>query len=286
MNGKGWLIYNKHDARQNESFIKWFIKEATLQDLTLTLLLREELTVGIINNKRTILYKNEPVTFPDFAVIRTVEPMLNLHLESLGISVYNSYAISAMCNDKAMTHYHMNKLSIPMVDTILLRKSGDNPVSPVTYPVVIKERTGRGGQQVYLAHNHRELKKHCATIPSDNLIVQSTENIQSGKDVRVFIVGNEIIGAVLRSNERDFRSNFKLGGSATWYPLNKTEIAMINKIIHHFTFGMVGIDFLLDSNGNFILNEIEDVVGSRTLSIVSDINILRKYVTYIKNGNS
>ena len=55
------------------------------------------------------------------------------------------------------------------------------------------------------------------------------------------------------------------------------------KIVHAFDFGMVGIDFLIGQDGHLYFNEIEDIVGSRTLSHVSDLNILKEYVTYIKD---
>lgn len=58
MNRTGWLIYNQQDKEQNEAYIKWFIDEATMQDISLKLVLREELTIGIMDNKQTILYKN------------------------------------------------------------------------------------------------------------------------------------------------------------------------------------------------------------------------------------
>ncbi|HLR69910.1 MAG TPA: hypothetical protein VK085_00585, partial [Pseudogracilibacillus sp.] len=120
------------------------------------------------------------------------------------------------------------------------------------------------------------------TLNTTDLVIQSTQ-VQPGKDVRVFIVGKEIVGAVLRENKDDFRANFKLGGTATWYPLHSEQIKMINKIIHHFDFAMVGIDFLIGPDDEFLFNEIEDVVGSRILSAVSDINILEKYVAHIKS---
>src|SRR5690625_6839454 len=87
-----------------------------------------------------------------------------------------------------------------------------------------------------------------------------------GKDLRVFVIGKQIIAAVLRVNNNDFRANFKLGGSAFLYHLTIDEVEMINKIINHFDFGLVGIDFLIDKEGNLLFNEIEDVVGSRILS--------------------
>lgn len=200
----------------------------------------------------------------------------------MGVNVYNSSRISTICNDKALTHYHMNKLSIPMVNTIFIKQNNHVQTPPMMFPFVVKEVDGRGGKQVHLIHDEQEWDACMGHISAPELIIQSTENVQLGKDVRVFVVGNEIVGAVLRESKNDFRSNFKLGGSAKWYPLNHQEIALINKIIHHFDFGMVGIDFLLDSDGKLLLNEIEDVVGSRTLSTVADINILQKYVTHIK----
>ena len=43
----------------------------------------------------------------------------------------------------------------------------------------------------------------------------------------------------------------------------------------------VGIDFILDDNNKFIFNEIEDVVGSRMLYQVSDIDIVDLYLNKI-----
>jgi len=112
--------------------------------------------------------------------------------------------------------------------------------------------------------------------------IQSAD-VMLGKDLRVFVIGKEIIAAVLRVNKNDFRANYKLGGDAILYTLSDKEKKMIQQIIDHFDFGLVGIDFLIGNNGELLFNEIEDVVGSRILSKVSDINLLEKYVTFIKN---
>ena len=66
--------------------------------------------------------------------------------------------------------------------------------------------------------------------------------------------------------------------------LSTEETALVQKIIDAFDFGMVGIDFIFDENGRFLFNEIEDVVGSRTLSAVSEINIVREYLNFIKES--
>jgi gamma-F420-2:alpha-L-glutamate ligase len=281
MSKMGWLIYSKKDALENSSYIDWFIEEARLQDLNLTLVLREDLTIGLFNNEHTVQLHQKQVTLPQFAVVRTIEPLLSLHLEKCGIKVFNSSEISHICNHKSLTHLELNKLNIPMVDMIFMKKENLSAAPPMDFPFAVKEATGRSGKQVYFIQTSKDWEQCYQKLSATDLVIQSTQ-VQVGKDIRVFIVGKEIIGAVLRESNHDFRANFKLGGTATWYPLHSEQIKMIHKIIHHFDFDMVGIDFLIGLDGEFLFNEIEDVVGSRILSAVSDINILEKYVAHIK----
>lgn len=276
----GWLIYRKADLHGNEGYIKWFIEEAVKQDLDLQLILREDLQIGIIGNKTAILHKGKAAK-PDFAIVRTIEPLLNLHLETAGIPSFNSSEVSRIANDKALAHLHVQQLGIPMNDTIYLHTNLLKQTPPLPYPFVLKETGGRGGKQVYWIASDKEWSDCRKRLPSTTLIVQKTD-VQKGKDIRVFVVGKEIVGAVLRESERDFRANFKLGGSASFYQLSGDNEAYVNKVIHSLDFGMVGIDFLIGKDGGLLFNEIEDIVGSRTLSATSDINILEKYITLIK----
>ncbi|WP_404453273.1 ATP-grasp domain-containing protein [Virgibacillus necropolis] len=277
----GWLIYNKEDAEENSSYINWFIDEAELQDVELQLISREHITIGILDNKRTLLFKDQKIVLPDFAIVRTIDPLLSLHLENMKIRVFNSSSISQICNNKELTHHHVHNLDIPMVDTIFTKQNQFSRIKHFDYPFVAKESTGRGGNQVFLIKNEQDWQNCIPKINSKTIVLQSSDVIH-GKDLRVFVVGTEIVGAVLRENKDDFRANYKLGGSAAWYKVNNEEVELINKIIDHFQFDMVGIDFLFSKDGKLLFNEIEDVVGSRTLSAVSDVNILQKYITHIR----
>lgn len=283
MSNKGWLIYSKADAEENKTYIEWFKEEALLQNISLQLILREDLTIGIINNEQAILLHGETVNVVDFAIIRTIEPLLNMHLEASGMQTFNSAAISHLCNHKAITHHEISRLNIPMVHTIFVKKENVTCSFPMDLPFVVKEATGRSGKQVFFIQTTDDWKKCIPTLSSGDLVIQSPQEVKLGQDVRVFVVGKEIIGAVLRQNENDFRANYKLGGTATWYPLNKNEKGIIRTIINTYDFDMVGIDFLIAKNGDLLFNEIEDVVGSRILSAVSEINILKKYIRHIKN---
>src|SRR5690625_5217984 len=278
----GWLIYNKTDACENGSYIQWMIAEAKKQNLAVNLVLREDISTGIFANQQEIRLHNQPVALPHFAMVRTIDPLLSLHLESAGVKTFNSAYISNMCNHKSMTHYELNRLGIPMVDSLFAKKEALPDRAPFHFPFVVKEATGRSGKQVHLIDSHEEWEVFIHSSLMNDLVIQSA-NVRLGKDVRVFIVGKKIVGAVLRENKNNFHANFKLGGTAQWYDLKDSELQMIQTIVHHFEFDFVGIDFLIDLDGHLLFNEIEDVVGSRILSAVSTINILEKYCTHIRN---
>lgn len=281
----GWLIYSAQDVETNQSFIHWLIEEADLQQIELTLIQREALDIGIVDGQWICHIHQKSVPLPDFAIVRTVEPLLNLQLENMGIHVFNSSTVSRLCNHKMLTHFEMNKLNIPMVDTLFMKSKNLTEEPPMPYPFVMKAAVSHGGGHVFLINNKNEWLKQIKKIPTGDVLIQSC-HVQLGKDVRVFVVGQQIIGAVLRQSVTDFRANYKLGGDALWYPLNDDEKHLVNRIINHFQFGMVGIDFFIGLDGQLIFNEIEDVVGSRTLSQVSKTNIARDYMTWIKKATA
>ncbi len=283
MSKTGWLIYKKEDAKRNEAFIEMFVKEARKQGLQLHLKYRESLIIGIHQNKLACWENGQKasLSLPHFAVVRTIEPLLNEQLELLNVPCFNSSHIARICNDKAKTHQVLAQQGIPMVDT-LFRKGDSLSRIPFSYPLIIKGVQGRGGKEVYWVEHDQDLN----SLPFDSqqeFIIQKPAP-QVGKDLRVFIVGNEIVGAILRENPHEFKANYTLGGSASLYELSNKEKQLVSKIIESFEFGMVGIDFLFDENNNLLLNEIEDVVGSRTLYAESSINILELYVSHIKTS--
>lgn len=277
----GWIIYQKNDAQENESYIRWFQKEAKQQGILLQLVLRENMAVGIVNHQHEIYIKGKRQSYPDFIINRTIEPVLQTFFTACSIPIFNDADTANIANHKMKTHLAMNELNIPMMPTFFIHGNALPSCAPLPYPIIIKSVAGRGGKQVHFIENEANWRMFIQQPSNEEYIVQST-NVQLGKDVRVFIIGTEIIAAVLRHNPADFRANFKLGGTATLYTLSNEDITMIKRIVNQFHFGLIGIDFLIDQSGKLIFNEIEDVVGSRILSEVSDINLLEKYIRFIK----
>lgn len=279
-----WLIYRKKDAQQNLDYIQWFIKEADKQEINLQLVYREQLQLGINDKQLSLCLSDGTSDIPDFVIIRTIEPFLQTYFTGLGIPVFNNTETATVCNHKAYTYMEIQRLGIPVLPTFFLTADAFPNSPPLPYPFVIKPAKGRGGINVIMVKDKDAWNRAGDIFHKEELILQSTENIQLGKDVRVFVIGDAIIAAVLRSNTHDFRANFKLGGQATPFSLTAEMKEIIQTIINRFRFGLVGIDFLLKDTGELVFNEIEDVVGSRILSETTRINILEKYLKHVKEN--
>lgn len=132
------------------------------------------------------------------------------------------------------------------------------------------------------SQNLREktVSKIISGLKSSDAVIQPLTGSRH-QDLRVYIIGKEIIAAVLRTAKEGFRSNFSLGGEVRLYQLSQEEKSVVHTIIGQFDFGLAGIDFIIGDQGELIFNEIEDVVGSRMLYQCSDINIVRLYLEYI-----
>lgn len=101
-------------------------------------------------------------------------------------------------------------------------------------------------------------------------------------DMRVYVIGKRIVAAVMRSSGRDFRANYSRGGDVALVELRDAQKQIVNRILDELDFGMAGIDFLFDRDGNMVLNEIEDVAGSRMLyECAPHIDIVSQYVDYV-----
>ncbi|WP_080874229.1 ATP-grasp domain-containing protein [Oceanobacillus timonensis] len=279
---KGWLIYTTSDSIRNKSYIDWFIDEAQKQSIDLVLLRREDISIGIHHNKQ-VIYANGRAITADFAVVRTIDPLLNKQLEQMGIAVFNKPAISETFNHKAYGYLAVQQLGIPVPETYYFPGNLTPSTPPLDFPFVAKTAAGKGGSQVIMLHHLKEWEAYCQRT-TEAFVVQSPKNIQPGKDLRVFVIGKDIIAAVLRENTNDFRANYSLGGKASLYTLSQTEKRTVQKMIDAYDFGLVGIDFMFSHDGEFIFNEVEDAVGSRTLSMLSTINLLEKYVHFIKKN--
>lgn len=272
-----WLVYEKSNVQRNSFFIERWQEAAALEHVEVRLVLFEDLAFGLRNGELFVSHA-AGLPLPDAAIMRLNAPLLSAQFEGMGIPVFNSARVAAICNDKRATHQLISGLW-PTMDTVFLR--GDELDPPLPYPLVIKAAHSCGGRAVFLARDREGFSRALNAIAPDAALAQAFSDTP-GRDVRVYVLGTEIVAVLMRKSDTDFRSNIGQGGSAVPYELKHGELAVVRKIISLFDFGLVGIDFILNK-GRLMFNEIEDAVGTRMLFANGHDDIVRRYLRFILN---
>ena len=282
----GLLIYNPEDYEKNKWFVSELLSKAPNCGLSLQLVLSSELILGVHEAGLYAKSINQDAPFDNlkFVINRSRSSLIGSHFEQMGCKVFNNSQVTQICNHKGRTHQLVNSHHMPSVHTLLCNKKYTN-INHLAfdYPMILKSIDGHGGSEVFMLASQQELKVALDKLPSDDFILQQPCG-KPGIDIRVFALGKEIIAAVKRHNPNHFKSNYSLGGNAIGYTLSSFEEALVRNILNLLDFDLVGIYFILDENGQLLFNEIEDVVGTRTLYLnYPDIDIVALYLDYIAN---
>lgn len=272
---RAWLIYDMAGAKRNPDYIHMHRELAKEFQIDMRLIMDTEVSD---------LLEAERDGFPDFCFVRTIQPQLSKLLEEKGIRIFNSACVSELCNDKGkIIHYVESHTDIPVIPTECFSRSQLTEEFLMQHKnAVIKAVDGHGGKQVFLTSgSYKEIEQN---IGSSDFILQPL--IQGpGKDIRVYVIGNRIMGAVERIARDGFKANFSLGGEIRPYGITTELKNMVRAICDLLSFGMVGIDFIVDQKGNLLFNEIEDVVGARMFyQCYPQIDLLREYFLYAINS--
>ncbi|PID15669.1 alpha-L-glutamate ligase [Sporosarcina sp. P34] len=255
---KGAIYYNVEEAKRNHAFIADLLKEAKELDMNVELI------------------TESPAEPLDFILFRDRDPKLALELEQAGYRVFNRASIQKIANDKLRTFELATLLGIPAVPTFRA-----DQLPPM--PFILKTRRGHGGSEVFLCESAQQTEDILNQFDPTKLIAQPF--IESdATDIRVFMLGNEVLGAVKRTGAKDsFKSNYTLGGTVEKYTLNDTEIKQVQTISRAISSDYIGIDFILPITGGWLLNEIEDPVGARSLYQTHEFSVAKKLLEYVKN---
>lgn len=276
----GWLVYDRAGAEYNKSYIQMHLEEAEKLDIQIKLVYAEELSFGVKQQLPAVYHNGTKVSPSDFVICRTINPFLSKMLEHAGFKVFNNAKVAEIANDKAKTYAYLANQGIPMLDSIFIcRKDAKESVQKLPNHWVVKSVDGHGGKHVFLKTEENVQEILEKTGQSDLVAQPFLEG--PCEDVRVYVLGKEILACVRRRAKKGFKSNFSLGGEVELYTLTEEEKQLVQKIVDMFSFGLVGIDFLIDEKGAFVFNEIEDVVGARMLYQLTDINLVERYFKYI-----
>ena len=133
-----------------------------------------------------------------------------------------------------------------------------------------------------MAHDEEELDYLCGGMADP--LIQEVASV-TGRDMRAYVLDGEVIACVMRSSDRDFRANFSLGGRAELCEPPEECLGIVERIVGRLAPTFVGVDFTF-GDGCVYLNEIEDVVGTRMLYLLTDLDPARLLMESVHSKSS
>ncbi|RFU71564.1 RimK family alpha-L-glutamate ligase [Peribacillus saganii] len=257
-----WIIVNGYLNQKKFSDLAVFIQRAAeKKGVNAKIVFNSDVIPFIAEGKP--LLKGKYSTLPDFVLFMDKDIHLARHLEQMGIPIYNSSTAIELCDSKAKTHQALVHQGIAMPNTVfppftfegIARKDFDAfrvIGKELGYPLVIKESYGSFGQQVYLIENEQQLIEKATELSHRPFILQEFIENSRGKDIRLNVVGGEVVASMKRISETDFRANVSAGGRTEAYFPTDEEKELAIKCARILGTDYAGVDLLFGSNGPLV----------------------------------
>ncbi len=274
MNRKNvWIFYPQSKCSMNEEAYRWICSEASAQGVNLRVLLVENISLGIFNSRLTISENGEQIDDrPDLAIVRGYDFVLMRHLELMGVRLLNSHDAMYNSLDKIITHQLLAKNSIPTPKTIYNASNYLSCCECFGSDVFIaKYAKGSKGNEVYMIKSQSDfdivLNKY------DEVVAQEYISTSFGKDIRVWVVGDSVVDAVMRYNDNDFKSNFSQGGSVKQVNISPEIERIALESCRAVGLKFAGVD-LLFTEDSYTVCEVNGNAAFRSISTIKDENII------------
>jgi [lysine-biosynthesis-protein LysW]--L-2-aminoadipate ligase len=205
--------------------------------------------------------------------------------EAYGIPVVNSSLVAERCGDKYLTSQILAKNGIPTPRVLMAfdEESALRAIEAMGYPCVLKPVVGSWGRLLAKVEN-REMAEtvieHKATLGVNHQVFYIQEYIKKpGRDIRAFVIGDEVICAIYRSSE-NWITNTARGGIATNCPVTHEIREICRRAAHAVGTGLLALDLFETENG-LTINEINHTMEFRNSITTTGVNIPQKMAEYV-----
>ena len=211
-------------------------------------------------------------------------------LESWGVQVYNTAAVTAMCNDKLLTTLALLRAGIPTPRTLLAfdPQVTIQGIEMLGYPVVLKPLAGSWGRLLARINDRdaaEAVLEHQETLGSYQHHVHYVQEhiAKPQRDIRAFVVGDRTICAIYRTSEH-WVTNTARGAIATNCPITPELDDLCIRAAQAVGGGILAIDVLEDPQRGFLVNEINATMEFRNSIAPTGVNIPDEMLDYILAG--
>jgi ribosomal protein S6--L-glutamate ligase len=249
--------------------------------------------VGIRQDTPTIHYRGQEIAEID-AIIPRIGSSVTFYgsaivrqFEVMGVISANPSQAITRSRDKLRCMQILSGAGIGLPITGFARTISDvdDLISMVGgAPLVIKLLEGTQGIGVVLA----ETKKAASSVIEafyglgNNILVQEFIKESKGTDIRAFVVGGKVVGAMKRTaKEGEFRSNIHRGGSAEIIKLTKKEKDTAIAAAAELGLTVCGVDMIPSDRGPLVL-EVNSSPGLEGIEKATKKDIAGEVIMYLE----
>ncbi len=284
----GWLIVNAFLKTQKfKEIIQMFTDAAKRQNTNLFVFDNSKIYAGVFEH-------NPEMRRPDYVIFWDKDITLAKYLEHIGIRVFNKASAIETCDNKIDSFIELKKHNVPIPETIPAPMTYDNIgyddfsfldefEKILGYPMIVKEAYGSFGQQVYMAIDRNELEFLAHQCERKPFLFQKYIGDKPGVDLRLQVVGDEVVCGIKRKANNDFRANITRG--AYMYKIQPDAKAEELAISAAKATGcdFAGVDLLFNGD-DYLVCEVNSNAHFKNLYDCTQINVADKIIQYIKTN--
>ena len=223
------------------------------------------------------------------AISHTTALNVTLALESMGLRVINTSNSTAIAMNKLWTAAILAKAGIKIPRTVIAfsEESCYKSVQLLGYPVVVKPIDGSWGRLIAMARDDEELRsllEHRLYIPNPVMKVHMIQEYikKPGRDIRVFVVGDEVPAAIYRVSSH-WITNTARGGKAVAAIIDNELSELALKTARLIGVEVAGIDIFEDPERGYVVNEINAIPEFKNTVAATGVHLHKKIMEYIKS---
>lgn len=251
-----------------------------------------ECYVEIEQDKPEVRYRGRSLGDIDVVIPRILPGMtmygasIVRQFEMIGIYTATKSIAINRSRDKLRSLQLLSKAGVGIPKTIFSRETAavDDLIDHLGVPMIIKLASGTHGNGVVLAETRKAAKSviQAFYVNDTSFLLQEYIEEAGGADIRVVIVGNQIVASMERQSlDDDFRSNIHQGGEAKPVRLTKEEKKTALKAARALGLPICGVDMIRSNRGPLVL-EVNSSPGLEGIEAATGIDIATKIIEYVE----
>ena len=204
-------------------------------------------------------------------------------LKDLGVQVVNSARTIERTVDKYYTSALLEDAGIPTPHSIVTERFNDamEAFHSLGGDVVVKPLFGSEGKGMVRVCNKDEAYRVFRALELGRYVFYVQKFIPHANwDIRVFIIGHEVIAAMIRKGE-SWKTNVASGASVEPFEVSEDIKDMSLRAASLLEADYASIDILKAENGGYFVNEVNGIPGWRGLQSTTDKDIAGRIIEHI-----